>query len=371
MLLLEAGPPDTQSLDPYPARLRPDLRQSEGELEVRDRSRSRNLNNRQLYLPRGKTLGGSSSINGMVYIRGNHGDYDEWRQRGCEGWDWDSVLPYLQEGGEPGARRGRIPRCRRTAACVRSAGTIRTRRGGAGGLRAGRHSAQSGLQRRAAGGLRILPDDNEPTAALEHGEGLSGTGAQPAEPGGANRRACDQGADREQSRRRRRISHRSKADAPRGAAARWWCPAALMARRSCCCCRASVRRSICRTWASPVVKDMPAVGVEPARSFQYLSELALRQGDHAERSGERPGRGRSAPACATRCSAPARWRATAFTPDCSPASDPRLERPDLQINIFEWSTLERSTDRRKAASVPGLHADARCICGPTGAARCD
>src|ERR1700689_844527 len=55
------------------------------------------LNNRQLYLPRGKTLGGSSSINGMVYIRGNHGDYDEWRQRGCEGWDWDSVLPYFRK----------------------------------------------------------------------------------------------------------------------------------------------------------------------------------------------------------------------------------------------------------------------------------
>src|SRR5215510_5370311 len=54
------------------------------------------LNNRKLYLPRGKTLGGSSSINGMVYIRGNHADYDEWRQRGCEGWDWDSVLPYFK-----------------------------------------------------------------------------------------------------------------------------------------------------------------------------------------------------------------------------------------------------------------------------------
>ncbi len=55
------------------------------------------LGNRRLYLPRGKTLGGSSSINGMVYIRGSHGDYDEWRQRGCEGWDWDSVLPYFKK----------------------------------------------------------------------------------------------------------------------------------------------------------------------------------------------------------------------------------------------------------------------------------
>jgi choline dehydrogenase len=33
----------------------------------------------------------------MVYIRGNHADYDEWRQRGCVGWDWDSVLPYFRK----------------------------------------------------------------------------------------------------------------------------------------------------------------------------------------------------------------------------------------------------------------------------------
>jgi choline dehydrogenase len=55
------------------------------------------LEGRTLYQPRGKVLGGTSSINGMVYIRGNHADYDEWRQRGCDGWDWDSVLPYFRK----------------------------------------------------------------------------------------------------------------------------------------------------------------------------------------------------------------------------------------------------------------------------------
>ena len=54
------------------------------------------LNNRVMYQPRGKVLGGTSSINGMVYMRGNAADYDEWRQRGCEGWDYDSVLPYFK-----------------------------------------------------------------------------------------------------------------------------------------------------------------------------------------------------------------------------------------------------------------------------------
>ncbi|MBL6597430.1 MAG: GMC family oxidoreductase N-terminal domain-containing protein [Alphaproteobacteria bacterium] len=55
------------------------------------------LNNRRLYQPRGKVLGGSSSINGTIYIRGQPGDYDEWRQRGLVGWDWDSVLPFFKK----------------------------------------------------------------------------------------------------------------------------------------------------------------------------------------------------------------------------------------------------------------------------------
>src|SRR3954447_20597030 len=55
------------------------------------------LNNRTLYQPRGKVLGGTSSINGMVYMRGTPADYDNWRQRGCEGWDWDSVLPFFKK----------------------------------------------------------------------------------------------------------------------------------------------------------------------------------------------------------------------------------------------------------------------------------
>ena len=65
------------------------------------------LDGRTMYQPRGKVLGGTSSINGMVYMRGNPADYDEWRQRGCTGWDWDSVLPYFRkaEDQERGADR--------------------------------------------------------------------------------------------------------------------------------------------------------------------------------------------------------------------------------------------------------------------------
>ena len=55
------------------------------------------LNGRTSYQPRGKMLGGTSSLNGMVYMRGTPGDYDGWRQRGCEGWDYASVLPYFRK----------------------------------------------------------------------------------------------------------------------------------------------------------------------------------------------------------------------------------------------------------------------------------
>jgi choline dehydrogenase len=55
------------------------------------------LNGRTSYQPRGKMLGGTSSLNGMVYMRGTSADYDGWRQRGCEGWDYASVLPYFKK----------------------------------------------------------------------------------------------------------------------------------------------------------------------------------------------------------------------------------------------------------------------------------
>ncbi len=96
VLLLEAGESDRKFWIHVPmgyARLFADPRvnwmfESEPEPE---------LEGRTLYQPRGKVLGGTSSINGMVYMRGNHADYDEWRQRGCTGWDWDSVLPFFKK----------------------------------------------------------------------------------------------------------------------------------------------------------------------------------------------------------------------------------------------------------------------------------
>ena len=63
------------------------------------------LGNRKLKCPRGRVLGGSSSINGMVYVRGNPGDYDYWSESGAKEWSYANVLPYFKRmetshGGE-------------------------------------------------------------------------------------------------------------------------------------------------------------------------------------------------------------------------------------------------------------------------------
>jgi choline dehydrogenase len=55
------------------------------------------LDGRSIFQPRGKVLGGSSSINGLLYVRGQHEDYDRWRQRGNSGWGFDDVLPYFKK----------------------------------------------------------------------------------------------------------------------------------------------------------------------------------------------------------------------------------------------------------------------------------
>ncbi len=69
---------------------------------------------RQRYLPRGRTLGGSSSVNAMVYIRGHRADYDGWAALGHEGWGWEDVLPYFirAEDNERGASSCTAPAVR-------------------------------------------------------------------------------------------------------------------------------------------------------------------------------------------------------------------------------------------------------------------
>ena len=77
------------------------------------------LNGRRIYWPRGKALGGSSTINGMIYVRGNRHDYDRWAQMGLPGWSYDDVLPafrkseaHRQRNGEYHGTTGELTICR-------------------------------------------------------------------------------------------------------------------------------------------------------------------------------------------------------------------------------------------------------------------
>jgi choline dehydrogenase len=93
VLLLEAGGTDDSTLIRIPA-LYGQLQDSP--CDWADRTvPQKNLNGRRIFVPQGRVLGGSSSINYMIYIRGNRGDYDGWRDGGAEGWAYDDVLPYF------------------------------------------------------------------------------------------------------------------------------------------------------------------------------------------------------------------------------------------------------------------------------------
>ncbi|HEV8388539.1 MAG TPA: choline dehydrogenase [Dongiaceae bacterium] len=95
VLLLEAGPADRNWAIDMPSGL--------GRLLADDRFNwaytsepEPYLDNRRLSHPRGRVLGGSSSINGMMYVRGHARDYDRWAQSGCRGWSYADVLPYFR-----------------------------------------------------------------------------------------------------------------------------------------------------------------------------------------------------------------------------------------------------------------------------------
>ncbi|MEL7534602.1 MAG: GMC family oxidoreductase N-terminal domain-containing protein [Bacteroidota bacterium] len=95
VLLLEAGSPDNDPNIHVPAGW-PATWQTERDWAYMT-APQKNAGNTPRYWPRGKTLGGSSSINGMIYIRGHRSDYDNWAYQGCNGWDYESVLPYFKK----------------------------------------------------------------------------------------------------------------------------------------------------------------------------------------------------------------------------------------------------------------------------------
>src|SRR5215472_1483647 len=104
VLLLEAGGKDNSLLVNMPAGVGQLIREKGDYNWGFWTEPEPNLGDRRLWWPRGKGFGGSSSINGMIYIRGHARDYDQWRQMGLTGWGYSDVLPYFKraehfEGG--------------------------------------------------------------------------------------------------------------------------------------------------------------------------------------------------------------------------------------------------------------------------------
>lgn len=95
VLLIEAGGPDSKMEIGIPAGYG-NLHRSKVDWGFSTEPQ-KYVNNRKLYLPRGKTLGGSSSTNAMAYVRGNKADYDQWEGLGNKGWSYDQVLPYFKK----------------------------------------------------------------------------------------------------------------------------------------------------------------------------------------------------------------------------------------------------------------------------------
>jgi choline dehydrogenase-like flavoprotein len=142
------------------------------------------LDGRRVYLPRGKVFGGSSSINAMVYIRGNRADYDGWAAAGATGWSYADVLPYFRrsEDNQRGASEYHGAGGPLTVSDGRSNHPLAEafrRRG-----RAGRLQAQRRLQRRDPGRGRDLPAHAAQRPALQCRGRLPAPGADTAQPRG-------------------------------------------------------------------------------------------------------------------------------------------------------------------------------------------
>lgn len=110
VIVIEQGPSDFGPLIQMPAALSYPMSMSRYDWGYTSEPEP-NLGGRRLACPRGKVLGGSSSINGMVYVRGHARDFDHWAEAGAAGWSFADVQPYFQRmetshGGEPGWRGG-------------------------------------------------------------------------------------------------------------------------------------------------------------------------------------------------------------------------------------------------------------------------
>ena len=351
VLLLEAGPPDTNPWIHIPLGFAKTYVDPKINWKFESVPQAQ-LGNRQIYLPRGKTLGGSSSINGMVYIRGNHADYDEWRQRGCEGWDWDSVLPFFRKAqnqvrgssqyhGTGGPLNvsdhiGKFELAEAVLSAAEQAGIPRNPDfNGANQEGCGYYQTTTGNRRRWSTAKAYLqPAKSRPNlviSTLSHAtriliENGRAVGVEYQSPRG-----------RETARANREVIVSGGAyGSPHLLQLSGLGPAEHL-----------------QDMGIAVVRDMPAVGANLHDHFcTYLSWRCAKKitMNDLENSllrkavaGVRYALFRSGPMASNGI------HAGLFT-----RTDPRLERPDMQINLLEWSTLERTKDRVVPHAFPGF-----------------
>jgi len=351
VLLLEAGPPDRNPWIHIPLGFTKTYVDPRVNWRFETQPQPQ-LANRRLYLPRGKTLGGSSSINGMVYMRGHHADYDEWRQRGCEGWDWDSVLPYFKKAenqtrgadefhgvGGPLNVSDQPGRFELTdavlEACVQ-AGIPRTADfNGAQQEGCGYYQTTTSNKRRWSTAKAYLHP------ARQRSNLVVQTGAHATRVLIENNRAV--GVEYQMAAGRMTARARGEIVVSGGA---YGSPQLLLLSGL-----GPVQHL--QEMGIGVVRDMPAVGSNLHDHFNsYVSwrcskAITLNDLDRSPlrklTAGVRYVLFRSGPMASNGI------HAGLFT-----RSDPRLERPDLQVNIFEWSTMERSGVRVKPHPFSGF-----------------
>ncbi len=157
VLLIEAGPADTKENIHVPAAFG-SLFKTDVDWDYATAPED-GCNGRMMYLPRGKTLGGSSSINAMVYIRGAREDYDGWRDAGNAGWGYDDLLPLFKRSEDNERGESEYHGAGGPADGLRQPLAQPDVRGVGRGRARDRPERQRRLQRRAPGRRRPLPGD--------------------------------------------------------------------------------------------------------------------------------------------------------------------------------------------------------------------
>ncbi len=349
VLLLEAGPPDKNPWIHIPLGYAKTYVDPAVNWKFETEPQPQ-MTNRRLYLPRGKTLGGSSSINGMVYIRGHHADYDEWRQRGCTGWDWDSVLPYFKKAenqtrgfdafhGTGGplhvsdqAERGELSRAV-LQACLQAGIPANPDFNGAEQEGCGYYQTTTRNRRRWSAAKAYL---RHPPPNL-----MIQTGAH------ATRVIIEQGratgVEYQTSDGRKTSMARLEVIVSGGA---YGSPQLLLL-------SGLGPGQHLQDMGIPVIRDMPAVGsnlhdhFNTTASWRCSKSITLNELQNSPlrkiAAGIRYGLFRSGP-----------MASNGITAGLFTRSDARLERPDIQVNLFEWSTKERSRDAVITHAFPGF-----------------